>query len=199
MTPKEFTKLCVDLEHFETCEWPLDEILKRELMTRVVLDPCAGTGIMAEKAKSNGYDVISMDIHDWGYEHLHHVRDYTKMEPQDLFRDFSVFMNPPFKRTCEFVEKSFELGARKIIMFQRWAFGESIERKGFFEKYPLARMYLCASRAPCWRHDIQPDEKGHRYDPVTEKKLSSSPTPYAFFIWERGQEQTAPPTFKLYK
>lgn len=169
-----FTALCRELEHYETPEWAARKILDHEIMTNLVLDPCCGIGILSEAAKQNGYKVRSADIHNWGYlsQELtcNFLNSYIKFD-----QEFSVFMNPPFSKACEFVEKAFELGARKVICFQRMAWWESGGRKDFWDKYPPNRIYICADRASCWRHDIP-----------LEERASGSPTAHGWFIWERG-------------
>lgn len=191
--------LSIELEHYVTDEWAIDRILEKEILTRVVLDPCAGTGIMAEKARGAGYQPISVDIHNWGYDALTLNCDFLSLSKGSIKGDFTVFMNPPFSKACEFVEKSFELGARKIVMFQRWAFKESRRRREFLEKYPMARLYLCGDRASCFRFDISKNSKGYHIDPKTGKKMAGTTTAHGFFVWERGQEQSNPPCFMLYK
>lgn len=197
----EFKKLCIDLEHYITPFWAVEKILEHEIMTDLVLDPCAGSGVLCEAAREAGYNVQSIDIHDWGYEGTV-IRDFLGLKNIDCSdkQGFTVLMNPPFSRTCEFVEKSFTLGARKIVMFQRWAFKESAKRKPFFEKYPIARQYILCERADCWRFDLPVNERGKRYDPGNKnKELTGTPTAHGWFVWERGQGQSAPPTYSLYK
>jgi len=149
---------CIELEHFETPKWAVDEILKREILTRWVIDPCAGAGILSIAAGNLGHEVISYDIHDWtsgidGEFELDGVFDFIK--PGNIYtipNEFSVLMNPPFSKAVEFVEKSLELGARKVVCFQRFAWWESKKRRDFWAKHPPARIYICGDRADCWRH-----------------------------------------------
>lgn len=200
MDYKTLKSLCLDLEHFVTPLWAVQRVLEKEILTQSVLDPCCGTGVLTEAARACGYTVIPADIHDWGYPGTL-IENFLNSDKADYGgKDFTVLMNPPFSLATEFVEKSFDLGARKIVMFQRWAFCESSGRRSFFEKYPMARKYLLCDRADCWRHDLPVNEKGKRYDPENgDKVLSSSPTAYGWLIWESGQETTAAPTFSLYK
>lgn len=173
--------VCVRLEHFETPEWAAKAILQKEIFTEFVFDPCMGIGTLAAKAKLKGRKVAGVDIHDWP-QRLRPIpfrqEDFLQREDDSLIRNQTVFMNPPFSKACEFVEKSFELGARKIVCFQRFAWWESRLRREFWGKYPPNRVYICGDRANCWRHDIPKDERG-----------SSSPTAHAWFVWEQG----APP------
>lgn len=174
----ELTALCKELEHFETPLWAAQEILKHEIMTRDVIDPCCGIGILSEAAFAAGYrDVIPLDIHDWGYsKQSSEVVDFLNMNKGDLPDNATYFMNPPFSKAEDFVKKSFDLGARKVICFQRFAWWESAKREQFWNDFPPNRVYICGDRADCWRHDIPMDERG-----------SGSPTAHAWFVFEAGQ------------
>ena len=185
-TPQQI--LCEELEHWETPEWAARAILSKEILTRWVVDPCAGTGILARQAKGGGHHVLSIDIHDWGYD----VLKADWLNPAEHFSDISgtvqdatVFMNPPFSLSERFVDQSFELGARKIVCFQKFSWYEGSydtgkKRGTWWEKRPPARIWVCGDRADCWRHDIPKD-----------KRTSSTPTTYAWFVWERGHAPAA--------
>jgi hypothetical protein len=197
----ELKQLAIDLEAFETPVWSVQRVLEREILTQQVVDPCVGRGVLADNARHEGYSVFSIDIHDWGFPGTH-IQNFLTMKPCDFedIKDFTILMNPPFSLATQFVEKSLELGARKIVMFQRWSFSESSRRRSFFEKHPMARKYLLCDRADCWRFDLPVNDRGKRYDPEKDnKELSSTPTSHGWYVWERGQESSAPPTFSLYK
>lgn len=168
--------LCVALEHFETPVWAAEAILNREILTNVVLDPCVGSGILTDAARAKGYAVMPIDIHDWGFAGTH-IHDFLTMDSSRFtsFPDFSVLMNPPFSKAEQFVNKCFELGARKVLCFQRFAWWESAKRRAFWDANPPTRVYICGDRASCWRHDIPEDERG-----------SGTPTAHAWFVFENG-------------
>lgn len=174
---ESFTDLCKRLEHWETDPWAPYAVLQREILTHRVIDPCAGTGIMTLAAREQGYNVIAYDIHEWGFPVIQ--ADWLNMDPTchlaRTVKDATVFMNPPFSKAEAFVEKAFELGARKVVCFQRFAWWESKKRRAFWEKHPPNRIYICGDRATCWRHDIPHDKRG-----------DGTPTAHAFFVWERG-------------
>lgn len=175
---ESLTDLCKRLEHFETPKWAAKAILSREILTASVFDPCCGCGVLMFSAKLKGYNVAGIDIHNWDARPrglAFRCEDYLAREETALVKGSTVFMNPPFSKACEFVEKSFELGARKIVCFQRFAWLESRSRREFWEKYPPNRVYICGDRAPCWRHDIPEEERA-----------SSAPTAHAWFVWEQG-------------
>lgn len=170
---ENLTDLCKRLEHFETPAWAADAILQKEILTQRVVDPCCGTGVLSDAAIRAGYSPLSIDIYNWGYNGTH-VADFLQYRRR--LDNQTVFMNPPFSKAVQFVEKAFELGARKIVCFQRFTWYESKARRPFWQKHPPNRIYICSDRADCWRHDIPADQRG-----------SSSPTAHACFVWESGQ------------
>lgn len=178
-------ELAEALEHYITPEWAALKILEHEILTKNVVDPCCGFGVLSEVAKSVGANVVSVDIYDWGY-HGTQIFDFFLSPKIGFPEDVTVFMNPPFSLACDFVRKSFDLGARKIICFQRLAWWESGTRESFWNEFPPNRIYICADRATCWRADLPQNEKGERFDPETKKKLAGSSTAHAWFVWERN-------------
>ena len=183
---EELEQLCRKLEHFETPKWAVTAILNKVILTNQVIDPCAGNGILAKTAFDFGYQVSLFDIYNFMKPEVESYDiDFPELEVYDwlspenkyawLVKDNTVFMNPPFSKACEFLEKSFELGARKVLCFQRLAWFESAKRREFWDKYPPKTIYLCGDRATCWRHDIP-----------KSKRSSSTPNAYAWFEFERG-------------
>ncbi len=173
----DLKQICIDLEHFETPEWAVRAILKKEILTPFVIDPCCGAGALVWPLECAGYEVFREDIHDWGYRGTL-VRDFLAREGLGALENLTVFMNPPFSKAIEFVEKAFELGARKIVCFQRFAWYEGSYDKGkkrglWWERRKPNRIYICGDRADCWRHDIPQEERD-----------SSTPTAHAWFVWE---------------
>ncbi|MAH03980.1 MAG: hypothetical protein CL561_00270 [Alphaproteobacteria bacterium] len=179
----------ITLEHFETPKWAVDAILKKEVLNSFVIDPCCGTGVLSEAADDRDLCAFPIDIHNWGYRKQQLTADfltmpYTAITPEYMGADgFSVLMNPPFSKACEFVEKSIELGARKIICFQRFSWWESLKRKDFWKKYPPSRVYICGNRASCWRHDLAEQYRLKGEDLNTK---SGTPTAHAWFVWDIG-------------
>ena len=178
-------ELCKRLEHFETPAWSVKAILSKEILTAMVVDPCTGTGVLAKAAIDAGYSAHALDIQHWGYSGTT-VQDFLTIKAMWPQNGFTILMNPPFSKACEFVEKALELGARKVVCFQRFAWWESASRREFWETSPPARVYVCGDRATCWRHDLPTDENGKRLDPVTGKRLAGTTTAHAWFVWEQG-------------
>lgn len=177
------------LEHFITPQWAVEAILSREIMTRDVIDPCAGTGVLTVAARAKGYTVCPVDIFDWGFPGTY-LDDFLAVQ-LDLYNnigDFSVIMNPPFSKACEFVQHAQAMGAKKILCFQRFAWWESAVRRPFWDNNPPSRVYICAERASCWRYDLPINERGKRYNPKDGKEMGETPTAHAWFIWEAGHK-----------
>ncbi len=182
----EYAALAEKAEMFETPEWAVGAILDREILTHMVVDPCVGRGVMADAAVAHGYKVHAMDLFEWQFEPNYKRRisyaiefDFFNFRAADVLppKPWTCFMNPPFSLATEFVEHALDQGARKIVMFQRWAFFESKRRAPFWERHPPTRVYLCASRATCWRVDIPPEVR---------KEKSNTPTAHGWFVWEPG-------------
>lgn len=176
---KKLEQLARKYEHYETDLWAAPAVLQREILTRHVVDLGCGTGILSEALKEAGYKVTSIDIHDWGYPGtivMDILDPANRKKLKKLIQNKTVFMNPPFSLAVDFIRIARQNNARKIVSFQRYAWRESIDRKKFWQDFPANRIYLCGSRAQCWRHDIP-----------KKKRKSSSPTAHAFFVWERWQ------------
>jgi predicted RNA methylase len=143
------------------------------------VDPSTGTGILTVAAQEAGYDVVASDIHDWGFRNTH-LGNFLVMPPEDaiasLVKGNTVLMNPPFSKAVEFVQKALDLGARKIVCFQRFAWWESRGRREFWERHPPNRVYICGDRATCWRHDIAEEKRNG----------AGTTTAHAWFVWEKG-------------
>jgi len=180
---ESFEQICARLEHWETPQWAAAAILKKEIMTARIVDAGCGTGVLSLAARAQGYNVIPIDVHDWGFPGTI-ICDF--LQPTDevaaLIRGATVFMNPPFSRAVEFVETAFKNGARKVVCFQRFAWYESQKRAEFWRARPPSRIYICGNRATCWLHSIPQEQR---------EKSAGSPTAHAFFVWEDGHPPAA--------
>ena len=197
------TQLCKDLEAYETDQWAVDAILRHELMTYHVVDPCVGKGRMAQAARALGHEVHTMDIKDWSTvfpqaEKPMEVGDFLTSASPFPDNEATVFMNPPFSKACQFVDHSLDvLDAYKVICFQTFTWRSSDVRSDWWPKRPPARIWLCIDRASCFRFDVPEDCP--MPEACTEKKqrkclkqgcMSATPTTHAFFVWERGHTGT---------
>lgn len=208
MLDEQFKQFCKEKEAFETARWAIESVLEVEVLTHDVFDPCVGLGALTRVARAEGYEVYGCDIYDWGANADGHLRSYVVCNflsgnvVQDL-RGFTVVMNPPFSLACQFVDKARELGARKIICFQRQAWRESLDRRTWWEENPPARVWVCGARAACWRFDMLACKHRDAATPCPNIKrkakanpeyggckrcMGSTPTSHAWFVWERGHK-----------
>jgi len=171
--------LAEEAECHETPVWAAEAILAVELLTPTIVDPCCGTGVLAEAAKRAGYRVDAADKHDWGYPCRRADFLADDAYPAGGLHGLAVLMNPPFSLAVPFVDRARALGARKILCFQRFAWRESLERLLWWRTRPAPRIWLCAERATCWRFDIPPEKRA---------EMGSTPTAHAWFVWERGHD-----------
>lgn len=166
-------ELAKRLEAYETEQWPIRAILKCEILTTNVIDPCCGFDAIARTVEKYGHSVKRIDIHKWAEINGLIVKDYLSH-----FEDLSektVIMNPPFSLACQFVDHSRMMNARKIICFQRYAWREGTfkNRGKWWEENPPCRIWLCGDRAQCKRFDLR------------HEQMAKPPTAHAWFVWER--------------
>lgn len=186
---ENLTILCKDREAFQTPRWAIEAVLDVELTTPDVLDPCCGLGAIGEVCLERGLEVEEIDIVNW-YEEM---PDKFRADPlwfrvEDFLTDYAepldnvtVVMNPPFSLAENFVDRARALNARKIICFQRQAWRESAKRRLWWEQNAPARVWVCGSRATCWRFDLIEDVSGR-------PTMHNTPTSFAWYVWERGHK-----------
>lgn len=168
-------RVALEAEYVQTDPWAIDAVLRVEILTPLVVDPCTGDGRMAQACKRLGHAVFATDLYDWGYGHT--GLDFLKEDrffPQEV-KDNTVFMNPPFSLACDFVDRARDLGARKIVCFQRSVWRESQDRREWWDRNPANRIYQCGNRAVCWYGTI----------PLEERKGGAN-QPHSWYVWERG-------------
>jgi hypothetical protein len=186
--PESLMALCKRVEAFETPRWAIEALLDVELTTRFIVDPCAGTGIIPAvvELKTGIQAILAHDIVPWKYRTPEAMKWKGPIGPLDFLKDpmpslvgATVIMNPPFSKACEFVDRARNLGARKIMCFQRQAWRESMGRRAWWAANPPARVWVCGARASCWHFDLLGTEKAAK---------SGTPTSYAWYVYEAGHK-----------
>ena len=203
----DLAQLCKDVEAFETPRWAVEAILDRECTTRCLIDPCSGLGMIADVCYRRGLTVETFDKINWQriapelYRFpVQNVADFLSIGGQ--MPNATIIMNPPFSLAEAFVDRARDLGARKIICFQRQAWRESIGRRAWWDANPPARVWVCGARATCWRFDLlrcpNPDgadqckaERRGEPRPLGQgcaQCRGGVPTSHAWYVWERGHK-----------
>lgn len=169
-----------ELDYYPTPPEGTLALLDRESFNGLIWEPCCGEGHMSEVIKSRGYDVLSTDVHDYGYADQEGVEDFMQIG-DDIVVD-NIITNPPFsitvngkKRGCEeLVRKALKHTTGKVAMLQKLAFLEGKARCKFFRETPLKNVYVFGPRLTMYRNG--------------EKMKNSGMIAFAWFVWEHGYD-----------
>lgn len=139
---------------------------------QTVWEPACGKGDMADTLWSYFSNVVSSDVHDWGYEDAL-IGDF--LDPQILYAaPHWVITNPPYKLALPFAKRALEVAAEGVALLVRLQFLEGLTRHDFFETHPPALVATFAERVPM--HQGRLDPKG------------GSATAYCWLVWQRGDK-----------
>jgi hypothetical protein len=150
-TPKEITKALLEREHFEGSIW----------------EPACGKGDVSEVLINAGYNnVFSSDLIDYGYGNK---GDFFETD----FTFDNIITNPPYKDGLAFILEAKKKSTKKIAMFLKTQFLESVSRYEMFqdEGYKLKVVYQFSKRVTLSRCGI--------------KMRNSGMIAYAWYVWER--------------
>ena len=170
------------LEYYETPMWCIERILEQGVVGPYVWDPCCGDGTLAKAAEQHGCEVHGTDIYDWGYGKDRSL-DFLKSTFDHLpfpVGWITLFINPPFSLATNFVEHGLALGIKNIVVFQRFAWLESMKRREFWDLHCPKEIFICGSRATCWLHSIPHSLRG-----------SSTTTAHAWFVFDENTRPAA--------
>lgn len=149
---------------------PLLKLLGWENGGKVVWENSCGQGHLSKEIEKAGHTVISSDLINRGYG-IHGI-DFTKGSWLDLMRYDGIIMNPPYKYSQLFIEKSLTI-APVVCAFLRLTFLESSRRTEFFRLNPPKTIAVFRKRVP--------SAKDGNFD-----SYKSGAVAYAWFIWEKG-------------
>ena len=146
----------------------VEDLLLVEDFGRCVVEPCVGTGNIAEILRRHGHEVTCIDILDRGYPETL-KGDYLKTT---LASDPDIITNPPYKHSLEFVQHSLQQTRGKIAMLLKIQFLEGIRRyKQLHSITPPNRVYIYPKRVLCYKNNI--------------KENISSAMMFTWMIWDR--------------
>ena len=109
-------------------------------LSRTLLDPCTGTGRVADAAKAAGagYRVMTADIVDRGYPGCR-VQDFLQRKSAPL----SVVGNPPFNAVEAFARHAFAIGANQVALV---FVTQRLNAARWLRELPLCRVWLLSPR-----------------------------------------------------
>jgi hypothetical protein len=134
----------------------------------VLLDPCTGTGRIAEAAKRSGYRVVTADIVDRGYPgcRVQNFLDRASAPP-------SVVGNPPFNAVERFARHAFAIGAEKVALVFPTA---RLNAARWICELSLRRIFLLSPRPSMPPGDVV----------LNGGKVGGGKTDFCWLIFERG-------------
>jgi len=120
--------------------WVSERLFEVETFDRnsALLDPCTGSGRIANMAKAAGYHVLTADIVDRGYPgcKIQNFLDRTSTPP-------AVVGNPPFNAVELFARHALEIEADKVALIFPVA---RLNAAHWLRELPLARIWLLTPR-----------------------------------------------------
>jgi hypothetical protein len=155
------------LDFYRTPEEAVIALLNVESFDGIVWEPACGDGAISSVLKDYGVDVISSDIHDYGYGPV--VDFLTTNETVD-----HIVTNPPFFIAQKFVERALASTTGKVAMLLKLAFLEGKKRKAFFEQNPPKKVWVFSNRITMHREGNE------------EAYKNGGMIAFAWFIWEHG-------------
>lgn len=159
-------------DYYATDPKAAELLLQAEDLADTIWECACGEGHLAKVFESHGKNVIATDLV---------YRGYGDEEPFDFLKDEPVFFNgdivtnPPYRYALDFVKRAIDIAknGRKVCMLLKITFLEGQKRKALFLQNPPKTVHVFSSRLICAMNGD--------FDSV-----SSSPTAYAWFVWEKG-------------
>ena len=153
-------------DYYPTPAWATRALLHYEKFQGVIVEPCCGDGAMSEVLRETGCRIVSSDLHDRGYGKLRDVFSYeSEIE--------NIVTNPPFNIAEQIILHMMPLFQRKMALFLRTAFLESVSRYNkIYAVHPPSRVHVFTKRVTL-------------YPASQPEKATGGTTSYAWFVWER--------------
>ena len=159
-------------DYYATNPRAMTELLKYETFDKNVWEPACGEGNLSNVLKEHGYNVLSTDLIDRGYQD--ELIDFLEYEGKF---NGDIITNPPFKHTSEFIKKSLdsiEFG-NKVAMFLKINYLAGKGRYNeIYSKFPPYRVYVFSSGISCSKNN-------------TPEGFKSGAMNYVWMIWEKGK------------
>lgn len=164
-------------DYYATDPIAIDLLLLKEKPSINIWECACGEGHLSRALEARGYNVLSTDLKNRGYDDTGIV-DFLCLDENVNF-DGDILTNPPYKRAMEFVLKALEIlkEGRKCYMLLKLTFLEGVERyRELFSKYPPKIIYSFPKRVM--------RAKNGEFEAM--KQGGGSAVAYAWFVWEKG-------------
>lgn len=149
-----------------------EALLRVEMVFGEVWDPACGGGNILSVLDCAGIECSGTDIVDRNSPRWLMKQEFLATEPAKWQRDI-IISNPPFQLLQRFVDHALKCARWKVIMLARLAFLESEARAPWFERVPLARVWVFS-----WRLSIPPGG--------VAAEAKGGKVAFAWFVFEHG-------------
>jgi hypothetical protein len=164
---------------YPTPSYATEALLEQVKFTGNVWEPACGKGDMAKTLRAAGYSVTATDLHDRGFGRS----GIDFLEEKGPKSSDNIITNPPFSLAEDFVRVGLVKSRRKLALFLRLAFLESMGRyEDIFTCTPLAKVIVFSQRVTL----MPPIRRANG------KMKATSATAYAWFVWDHKHK--GPPT-----
>ncbi|NHN83649.1 hypothetical protein GOB93_03215 [Acetobacter musti] len=140
--------------------------------TNVVMDPCCGLGNIPDTLQREGIRAFGSDLINRGESpNRRMLGDFRRLIP--FWRPETIITNPPYSCWEEIVALGMEAGAERVCLILPIRFLEGIVRSGWYQRYPIARLWAASQRIDMPPGGVIMKGKGGNKQ-------------YAWFVWEKG-------------
>ena len=147
-----------ELDQYSTPPYATHALMKREIFEGVIWECASGEGRMADVIRQYYSDVKISDI-------LMGVNFLTAIEQVD-----NIITNPPYNLAEEFVKQGLAVATKKLALFLRLNFLESVRRYTLFKNTPLKKVYVFCKRQTLSACGV----------------TKGGTIAYAWYVWEHG-------------
>lgn len=136
-----------------------------------IFEPACGTGAISEIVSQFGYDVLSKDVHNYGYEY--HASSENFLETTEPKGRYDIITNPPYSIHLQWIEKSLQMAKRYVALLFPLVYLPPANKREFYTNSYGFEVYLLG-----WRSKfIMPGQ--------TEP---SGMKDYAWFVWDKTKK-----------
>lgn len=163
-------------DDFPTPPWAVRALIEhvigpKQVRNLTCWEPACNRGYMAKPLAEYFGEVITSDIHNYGWNGHQLVRDFLIPHTDDPKADW-IITNPPFKLAAQFTLRALNV-SNLVAMLVRTSFLEGQDRhETLFKPHPPSIIAQFVERVPMVRGRHDPD--------------ASTATSYCWILWKRG-------------
>jgi hypothetical protein len=167
----------IDADAYFTPPENVDCLSQFVMLPKIIWEPACGSGNITQRLQEFGHEVISSDLHDYGFEEQIGTFDFLAAEtPPTGCR--AIVTNPPYGDLVEkFIRHGLKLMKPKggiVALFLRNEYDCGKNRMDLFGQYPFSKKIVVTKR-PKW----------------IEGSTGSPRHNYAWYVWDYRQQGDA--------